>query len=303
MNTVTEKTIQRQQELGTIISAYNQATDSLKQSHDRLRGEVRGLREELKRKNEQLRRRERLAALGEMAAGLAHEIRNPLGAIQLLASMLRDDLKDRAKAAQLVDRILRNTHIMESLVADVLAFGRYCKPRPSRVDLAALLAETIELASARPARTKTVIQVSRKVDGISLLTDANMLQRALLNLIINALEASWSAGRHDNTGAVQVDLIDGRPDYLTITVSDRGPGISPDVMERIFNPFFTTKDQGTGLGLAIVHQIAEALGGSIKADNKSTGGAVFSLRLPKRLSAGGCELVDEPDPHKFLRPV
>lgn len=286
MNTVTDKTLEHDRDLGAIISAYNQVSGSLKKSHDKLSREVRGLREELKRKNEQLRRRERLAALGEMAAGLAHEIRNPLSAIQLLAALLRRNVSDRPDGLQLIDKIVSSADTMEAIVADVLTFGRPREPNPARIELENLLKETVQLASAKIAKTNVNVEISRYFAGVELVTDEIMLQQALLNLLINAIEASAEAEMSDTDRVVRIGLAEVHPDRVTITVSDSGPGIQPDLMDHIFNPFFTTKDYGTGLGLAIVHQIAEVLGGNVQAANRNGGGAVFSLSLPGKLTVG-----------------
>ncbi|MHC4445583.1 MAG: sensor histidine kinase [Planctomycetota bacterium] len=285
MSTIAGKTTDRKQDLGSIISAYNQVSGSLKKTHEKLSQEVHGLREELKRKNEQLRRRERLAALGEMAAGLAHEIRNPLGAIQLLTALLKREVYDRPEALRLIDKIVSSADTMEAIVADVLTFGRPRDPDPARIELENLLAETMQLASAKIARTNVEVEISGKFAGVELITDGVMLQRALLNLLINAVEASAEVPTGGGDRVVVIDLTEEGPARLTVTVSDSGPGVASDLMEQIFNPFFTTKDDGTGLGLAIVHQIAEALGGRVRAANRNSGrGAVFSLCLPRELN-------------------
>ena len=175
MSTVAGKTMEQEHDLGAIISAYNQVSGSLKESHDKLSREVRGLREELKRKNEQLRRRERLAALGEMAAGLAHEIRNPLSAIQLLAALLKRNVADRPDALQLLEKIVSSADTMEAIVADVLTFGRPRDPHPAPIELENLLKETVQLASAKIAKTNVDVEISRYFDGEELVTDGIML--------------------------------------------------------------------------------------------------------------------------------
>jgi len=288
MSTVTREMTQRERELGAIISAYNQVTDSLKESHERLREQVARLREELARKNRQLRRRERLAALGEMAAGVAHEIRNPLGGIQLFASLLEKDLADRPEAQRLVRKISKGVARLEAIVTDILEFGRPCEPDPKPVRLDALLRETIELALSKVDQTGVAVEVAGELAGeladLEMVTDAGLLQRALLNLLVNALEAAAAAGGNAQQPAVQIGLRCVSADRVTLSVADNGPGVPAQYMDQIFNPFFTTKDKGTGLGLAIAHQIAETLGGTIQVANRSEGGAVFSLGLPRHLA-------------------
>jgi signal transduction histidine kinase len=265
----------RERELGAIIRAYSEVTELLKDSHEQLKHEVGRLREELSGMNRQLRRRERLAALGEMAAGVAHEIRNPLGGIQMFASLLHRDLADRPEAGRLVGKIIRGVERLDRVVTDTLEFGRVAEPQPASVDLGTLIRDTVELAAARIAETGVAVELPAD-GGIRIVTDPALLQRALLNVLVNAVEAAPAEG-----GRVEIGLRMGPNERVILTVSDNGPGISPDCMDRIFNPFFTTKGAGTGLGLAIVHQIVESLGGSVQAANRSGGGAVFSLSLPR----------------------
>ena len=268
---------QRERELAAIVTAYNEVTDKLKESHVELRNEVRRLREELTRKNEQLRRKERLAALGEMAAGVAHEIRTPLGGIQIFASLLRRDLAAQPEALQLVDKIRKGVTQLESIVSDILDFARPAGPVLRGVRLGTLVAETVELSASRMAASGVTVEVEDGLENVELVTDGTMLQRALLNLLLNAIEATQGHGQR-----VRINLSAHNDQCVTLDVCDEGPGIEAETMECVFNPFFTTKDTGTGLGLAIVHQIIETLGGSVRVSNRPEGGAMFSLVVPRQ---------------------
>jgi signal transduction histidine kinase len=266
----------RERELGAIILQYNEVTERLKHSHEQLLSEVARLRDELEHTNRELERRERLAALGQMAAGLAHEIRNPLGGIQLYASVLAKDLVEAPRQLAIVEKIRRGVHMLDSLVNDVLTFANPSEPQRGRVDLDAVIEEVADLVSPRLRQAGVELRVDSSCQGIVLWADARQLQQILLNVLQNGLEAAgeggWvsiSAGRAD----------DGR-DEAVITIADSGPGISAELRHRIFNPFFTTRDKGTGLGLAIVHQLVEAHGGSITAGADPAGGAEFTLCLP-----------------------
>ncbi len=282
--TLAPELTQRERELGAIINAYNDVTDQLKTSHERLAGEVRRLREELARKNRQLRRRERLAALGEMAAGVAHEIRNPLGGIQLFASLLHRDLADRPAQQGVVEKITKGVGALESIVANILEFGRPSEPNPTPVRLGRVVGQAAELAEAKSAASGVAVEIAPALERVEVVTDAGLLQQALLNLILNAIEA---AGANDAAGApaVRIDLGDADDWNVAVAIADNGRGIPAELMDRIFNPFFTTKETGTGLGLAIVHQIAETLQGTVQAANRADGGAVFTLCLPRELDA------------------
>ncbi len=274
---------QRERELGAIIDAYNHVTEQLKESHERLRDEVARLREELARKNLQLRRRERLAALGEMAAGVAHEIRNPLGGIQLFASLLEKDLRDRPAQLRLANKIAKGVSSVETIVTDFLEFGRPRDPEPKPMQVQAVVREVIELASSRAAESGVIVEAAAGAD-VEMISDPAMIRRALLNLVLNAIDAVGQGfAATGRAPLVRVTVRAQPPEHVTITVADNGPGVPAELMDRIFNPFFTTKDRGTGLGLAIVHQVAELLGGNVQVANAAEGGAVFSLCLPERV--------------------
>ncbi len=274
---------QRERELGGIISAYNDVTERLKSAHDRLHTEVAGLHEELRRKNAELRRRERLAALGEMAAGLAHEIRNPLGGIALYASMLEKQLARRPKAHSAVVKISQGVRSLERLVSEILDFAQDDRLDRHDCQLDAVLSAVED--SARPCADEHGVGVTfhSSEPGSVIHCDPLRLRQAVLNLVINGIQAAGDGGRvwvsaQRRDGPVNSGDSAGE---IRIEVTDDGPGIPAECMDRIFNPFFTTRDTGTGLGLAIVHRIVEAHGGTIRAGNRHEGGAAFVLRLPQ----------------------
>ncbi len=264
---------QRIEELGRIILAYSEVTEKLQQSHERLEQTVLRLREELSEKNRLLERRNRLAALGEMAAGMAHEIRNPLGGIQLYASLLARDVADRPDSQQLVEKIRAGVRRLEGLVGQVLNFTRDVRPTIEPTDLAAVIDEAVELAR------QVLIErgVSCRVEVLRPLPvriDARLMGQAVLNLLLNAAEAMDSGG----TVIITAAPVEAGGQFVMV-VEDDGPGLEADVIDRIFNPFFTTKDTGTGLGLSIVHRIVEAHDGSIRVSNRPEGGARFEVRI------------------------
>lgn len=274
------------QDLVDMIQRYNDVTDRLKESHELLRREVCRLREELQAKNEELARRERLAALGEMAAGVAHEIRNPLGGIRLYTSLLEKDLHETPAALQVVKKINAGVCTMESIVGDILAFSGDAPPDCGPVHTEDVVQAALIHADALRHQLDARIEFNatnagsshQGDDSVVVMGDAAQLERAVLNLVLNALDAAGRGGRvwircSQQTGrrGVRVGVI---------TVEDDGPGVSPDVARRVFNPFFTTKASGTGLGLAIVHRIAEMHGGTIRIASRRDGGASFSLHVP-----------------------
>jgi signal transduction histidine kinase len=266
----------RMEELGRIILAYSEVTEKLQQSHDQLTQTVQRLRQELSEKNRQLERRNRLAALGEMAAGMAHEIRNPLGGIQLYASMLAKDVADRDESLQLVRKISGGVKRLEALVSQVLQFTREMPVNRQTMDLAEVVDQSIEFAEHAMRDRNATCQV----DGprpMPVSADPLLVGQAVLNLLLNAAEAIQGGGTVSVRFAPPPAESDAKQFHLI--VRDTGPGIPPHILDRIFNPFFTTKDAGTGLGLAIVHRVVEAHDGTILATNEETGGARFEIRI------------------------
>jgi signal transduction histidine kinase len=269
-------TAQRIEELGRIILAYSEVTERLQQSHDQLKSQVENLRGELSEKNRLLERRNRLAALGEMAAGMAHEIRNPLGGIQLYASLLAKDISDRPASRQLVEKISAGVKRLESLVSHVLHFTREINVSVSEMDLAEIVEQAVELAQPH-ANAKQIIVNVQGPRPLRAMADPVLIGQALLNLLLNAIEAMETPGQIDVRFQFPPEESDARQFHLMIR--DRGPGIPAHILDRIFNPFFTTKDSGTGLGLAIVHRVVEAHDGTIIANNADDGGAKFEIRI------------------------
>lgn len=271
----------RERELAGIISAYNEVTVQLKNAHDALGGEVRKLRVELEDKNRELARRERLSALGEMATGVAHEIRNPLGSIQLYASLLDRDLSALPESQKLVRKISAGVHALDRIVGEVLDFAGRCDPDPRVVALEPAIRKALEAAGAQAHRKNVELRMDSSLGRCEVWADPTQFEQAILNLVLNGIDAVESGGK------VHVAAESACGDRVRVQVSDNGPGIGAQTFDRIFNPFFTTKDSGTGLGLAIVHRIVEAHGGRVTARNREEGGACFTLELPA--SSGAVE--------------
>ncbi|RJP30589.1 MAG: sensor histidine kinase [Phycisphaerales bacterium] len=263
----------RELELAEMLRTFNSVTERMKRSHERLGLEVRRLRVELAEKNRELARRERLAALGRMAAGVAHEIRNPLAGIRLYASMLQQDLADRPAEFDTVGKIERAIAGLDRLVGDILLFAGHASACLSDVHVAELFDDVVELAAPRRLEFGARMVVDAPSRELTLRCDRNQVTRALLNLVLNALDAGGDGG------SVCVGVVHGDR-RLSITVDDSGPGVPAELVDQIFNPFFTTKDSGTGLGLAIVHRVAEAHGGAVRVGAAPNGGARFVLEFP-----------------------
>jgi signal transduction histidine kinase len=276
--------------LAAIVDAYTDATEKLKRSHEKLTAEVQRLSQQLDEKNRELARSERLAALGQMAAGVAHEIRNPLAGLQLFASLLERDLSEPARGApstrgmtslDLVRKISAAIRNLDAIVGDILAFAGEAPLKPVPVEISGLVQEVLALVAPELERGGVSLHHPARVAlaGASpsrVLADPGQLQRAFLNLIRNAIEAASPGGQV----WIQTEAQAGDPPRLRISVADDGPGVPPELAQRIFNPFFTTRPQGTGLGLSIVHRIVEAHGGTVSVASRAGGGAVFTMTIP-----------------------
>ncbi|HLI63642.1 MAG TPA: ATP-binding protein, partial [Terriglobales bacterium] len=221
---------------------------------------------------EQLRRADRLSALGELSAGLAHEIRNPLGALEGAVEILqRPELpaETRQEFAQMAGKEVGR---LKTLLTNFLDFARPQPPRRALIEPASLLQSVARLA-AETARMANV-QVSTENRGAEpIAVDAEQIKQVLLNLVLNAVQAMPNGGRVV-LRARQEDRA------VLLEVSDQGGGIPPENLERIFDPFFTTRANGTGLGLSIAHQIVHGHGGDIVVRNNPDCGATFTLILP-----------------------
>ena len=257
-------------DLAQLMAAFNEVTGKLQATHDQLRAEVARLTRELAEANEQVERSRRLAALGEMAAGIAHEVRNPLGSIRLYARMLAEDLAEQPSQQRLAHKISDATRAVECIVTDVLAFAREFRVQTERVEAQPLFARALEACEAdRAGVPGLVVKLRCEGPGAVCEADAGLLQRVLTNLVQNALQAMAGVpGPH--TLELSARLVRSpRGSFSVLRVRDSGPGVSPEVVERMFNPFFTTRASGTGLGLAIVHRIVDAHGGRVMVTNNS----------------------------------
>jgi signal transduction histidine kinase len=271
-------------DLADLLATFNEATSRLEDSHNDLKAQVARLTIDLTQANHQLERARRLAALGEMAAGIAHEIRNPLGPVKLYADMLAQDLRDISpKHAELSARILTASRVMEGIVSDVLTFARELAPRLSPTDAAALCEGALEECCHSGVSLCRSLRITRSfAPDCEIDADPALLRQAIVNIIRNALEAMAD---HPTTGQPHelTIAVSPAPGRLRIAISDTGPGVSPEVEARMFNPFYTTRNTGTGLGLAIVHRIVDAHKGTVRIRrDHAVRGATFELDLPRR---------------------
>lgn len=249
------------------------------------------------RQYRRLQERDRLAALGQMAAGLAHEVKNPLGAIKGAAQLLSEPEGAAALepgAAEFVSIILEEVERLDRVVGSVLDYARPSKGNPGATDVNGVVRRTLQvLASDRVEEYSFDAELSTELPLVR--ADAEQLRQVLINLVRNAVQAMNGSGRVRVSTRARPGRVVGAalmtPDWVELSVRDDGPGIAPQVLKSLFVPFFTTKDQGTGLGLAISQRMVEAMGGRIEVASQPGAGSTFTVVLP----AVG-ELVPSPRP-------
>ncbi len=269
------------------FAVFTDATARLEREYAALRAHARRLTAELEEKNRLLAaslereqrleaaalRQSRLAAMGEMAAMLAHEVRNPLGAMQLFTGLLLQDLRENPAALRLAQQVARAIADLDHLVSNLLEFTRTRAVRRTAVDLGAVAAGVLDAAAEACAHAGIAVVRAIPAPAVCAQADPDLLRPVLANLVRNAVQAMEGGGRLTVTVARDGDA-------AAITIADTGPGIAPEAHEAIFRPFYTTRSKGTGLGLAIARELVRAMGGSLGVASEVGRGAAFTVRLP-----------------------
>lgn len=226
---------------------------------------------------EDLVRKERLAAVGELSAQIAHEVRNPLGAILNSVSALRRMVGPDHGTAQLVGVVAEESQRLERMVEDLLDFARPSPPRCHPEDLELIVRSALEGAAHAVPLGALEVEVTTEGELPFVPVDARMIRQAVLNLVINAAQAMSGPGRLSVRLGVESE---GGQRLARVDVSDTGPGVPPEVAPRLFDPFVTTKASGTGLGLAVVRRLVEAHAGRASFHSRPGQGSTFTLHLP-----------------------
>ena len=272
-------------ELGSLAGAFNRVRQELKETHAKLQGRIEAADQdlikangELREKQDQLVHAEKLASLGALAAGVAHEINNPLGTIALYAQLMRDARKRNPESCgESIDIIVKHATRAAQVVKNLLEFARRTELETKPLDVNAILNDVLSL-TAHQAELQQVNVVKQLAPDVPMIAgDADKLRQVFVNIVINALQVMPEGGRltvassvAPGGGAVQV------------SIADTGPGISSEHINRIFDPFFTTKEagKGTGLGLSVSHGIVEQHNGEIAVESSPGEGTTFAITIP-----------------------
>ncbi|MBI5893878.1 MAG: PAS domain S-box protein [Deltaproteobacteria bacterium] len=233
----------------------------------------------LKEMEDRMRRAEKLKSLGELSAGIAHEIRNPLASISGSIQVLKDDLKLEGDDSHLMDIVLRETNRLNALVTDFLLFAKPAPLKKAAVNVKDLIENTLEMFKNSPDVGNIDISTELE-DGLFVSADQRQMQQVFWNLFLNAHHAMIEGGRLKISAKGKSQKAERDKDFIEITISDTGHGIDAEDINNIFDPFFSTKDGGTGLGLAIVHRIIETHNGTISVKSEKGSGTTFIINLP-----------------------
>lgn len=256
---------------------FKEASSKLEERYAALREEAEMLRKELQKKELEVRRAERMAVLGETAAALAHEVRNPLGAMKLFASLLREDLQGQVGSLALVDEIERSIKSLDGVVSNILQFTKDNECNLSPINIHSLISDQVQEFNKiiRDQDLKFEINFN---GSAYILGHEQLLRQVFYNLFINAAQVMKYRGLISIKTSIKVES---KREWLVVKISDSGPGISPKIIDRIFDPFVTSRDEGTGLGLAIVKKILDQHKAEISAQNNN--GAEFTILFPTKV--------------------
>jgi len=233
---------------------------------------------EVRRLQDEIRRKEKLAAIGGLAAGVAHEIRNPLSSIKGIASYFRDKSDEDSGDQEMAGVMIVEVDRLNRVISELLEFAKPTDLKLKTSDLNSLIGHSIRLIETEATEKDIAIQIDLPQQPILTQIDSDRFSQCLLNLYLNSLQAMEKGGRLNIKSALMDDNL------ILIQIRDTGPGILVEDLNKIFDPYYTTKPKGTGLGLAIVHKIIEAHNGSVKVRSVPGKGTTFAITIPAKKS-------------------
>jgi signal transduction histidine kinase len=252
---------------------YRRTAEELQRAYQKLQEQT----ELIVEKEEQIRRAEKLSTLGELAAGISHEIRNPLASIKGTAEILLDESTPESKRAEFLKLMLDEVNRLNQVVANFLELARFQRLHREQADLNDIFQRMLQIVDLQPARKKIEVRSEFAPDLPRVSLDVSQMEQAILNLMLNAVAASPAGGTMTLT--TRHETLDGEA-LIIGEVSDTGEGIQPDHLPHVFDPFFTTKRDGTGLGLPIVKRILNAHGGTVEITSEAGRGTCVTLKIP-----------------------
>jgi len=234
---------------------------------------------EQKKMEEELRRADRLRSLGELSAGVAHEIRNPLTGIATTAQLLREKLADEEDKIKYLSVILDEINRLDGIIKNLLLFAKPQKPNPSEGAVSSVVEAMVPLIEDKAKERGVKVRLINELNDDTCMMDSDQIKQVLLNIAINGIEAC------SDGGSLTISIRQAEePSFIQIELADTGKGIPDDVGDKLYNPFFTTKSNGTGLGLSISRKIVESHGGRIYHRSKPGEGTSFFVELPRKMA-------------------
>jgi two-component system NtrC family sensor kinase len=275
-------------EIGALACSFNQMTDHLCEANEKLLDWGRTLERKVEERTEELRdiqfhliQSEKLASIGKLAAGIAHEINNPLGAVLLYSHLILEDTPEGQPHHENLKKIVKETTRCKDIVTGLLDFARPKEPQRQPADIHDLLDRCLAFTEQQALFQNIRVEKVYAPSLPRIVADASQLQQVFMNIIFNAAEAM------DGTGTLTLRTsYDSARDEVAVVIADTGHGIKEEDKKRLFEPFFTTKDvgKGTGLGLAISYGIIQKHHGTIEVQSEAGRGATFTIRLPRGMS-------------------
>jgi signal transduction histidine kinase len=231
---------------------------------------------EMQRTQMLMRRTDRMASLGSLTAGLAHEIRNPLVTIKTFLDLLPERYKDQEFRGDFLKLTASEVDRINTLVTELLSFARPSKPKFEKANVNQVIKEVIRLITLKASKSDIVIDTSRLETHLAMF-DAEQMKQVFLNILLNAIDA---ISTHGKISVVSRRIQKNGVEYVQVEISDTGKGIPQNIVEQIFDPFFTTKEKGIGLGLSISHQIVQEHNGIIEVESQPKKGTTFFVNIP-----------------------
>jgi|Deesub1362B_J571_1020462.scaffolds.fasta_scaffold00310_27 signal transduction histidine kinase len=256
--------IQREDEIGRLGRSFNLMIKRLNEANKRI--------EEMHFK--EMQRAEHLATIGEMASGLAHEIKNPITGIKTALEIIAEEISEEDSHREIISEVLNQTERIETIIQDLLSYAKPKEPKFIRTDLSRCINQVINLAKTQIRRKEIEINFFPSKNITYAYIDPDQIQQVVLNLILNSIQAIETKGK------IEIKIVEDKNNRFKILVSDNGQGIKKENLSKIFKPFFTTKHRGTGLGLSICKRIIEKHQGTIEVKSEEGKGTTFTISLP-----------------------